>query len=722
MIFSGSKSLIVLIPALAGLSLFTSEPGSHIVRRLAADCIQNVYAGPQEVGTIPSVPLSTTENIPAYLALCQEWIRHDAYYLDSRYETYRIVEDQDVCMDWAAPHMALMDIYAGLIISAHVPRIKYRHNCDRTKTYSETKTGFDHTTIQQVLNTPGLRSNDSVLSVDKLKQQCRRCLLTYDPQLEVARVKAKGYHHPFAFPEDESRVRNWNAGDIPYVPYSYPGVAPFSTIIVAFRQRLYHSALEWRDVTDAPPYEEEKGVVYWIDPTTIGLKYEDALAEIQGSAIAEITTISILAGPLCATATLPTGENCFAYATGLKDYITEQRPALVGLGHKGEHGVTFKMITSTAAAFSRMILAQMLICPPRSPSCLFPSAAKRVSVNKALVLDDAAWMKSVDFMSIAGHHGTTTTKVLDASKIPVTYTEDPTHRKLWSTQQDQINALTDSEGFPQGSTRPPTPDDATIDAMTPVQILDDLAIALDRFEQNPNKYMNALEVIPSMKQIQQALADGVPLTTNQMTGYTWPDSGNGGTDYRHGELSTDADSTNTGSGASAQTWTDADVQRHASLLRMQRDWATAFYGHVQHNRAADDPSTVFEIECPTGAQPDGSTVNYFDGTAVTVNSEHIIIAEPSGLTIKDVNTGVVISTNFDDAPDGTVYRDGDGYKLKQPDTYNEGEATARRVVEVNVSDDDLHFKHQVQKVCKKYSGRLDTAVKAYEEKETAAAP
>jgi hypothetical protein len=202
-----------------------------------------------------------------------------------------------------------MEIYAALTISAHIPRIKYRHNCDRTRSYNELKTGFDHTTIQQVLNTPGLRSNDNVLSVDNLKQQCRRCLLTYDPQLEAGRVKAKGYHHCFAFPEDEAKVRNMNTDQIPFVPYSYPGVAPFSTIIVAFRQRLLHSALEWASATDMPPSERQKGVVYWLDPTSIGLRPEDVLAEIQGANVTDMKSVSILAGPLCAAGYLPTGES-----------------------------------------------------------------------------------------------------------------------------------------------------------------------------------------------------------------------------------------------------------------------------------------------------------------------------------------------------------------------------------------------------------------------------
>lgn len=219
-----------------------------------------------------------------------------------------MVEDPDICMDWSAPHMALMDIYAALTISAHVPHIKYRHDCGRTKAYSETITGYDHTTIQQVLNAPGLRSNNNVMSTESLKQQCRRCLLAYDPELEATRIKAKGYHHCFAFPEDHENIRNLNPSEIPSVPQNSPGVASFSTIVIGFRQRLYRAALEWQPVTAMPPNEKENGIVYWLDATTVGLKYEDVLAEIRDVDISVIESISILAGPLCASAVLPTGE------------------------------------------------------------------------------------------------------------------------------------------------------------------------------------------------------------------------------------------------------------------------------------------------------------------------------------------------------------------------------------------------------------------------------
>lgn len=221
-------------------------------------------------------------------------------------------------------------------------------------------------------------------------------MLAFDPQLEAVRVKSKGYHHCLAWPEDTKGVLKLDPASIPFVPYKFPGVTPFSSMIVAFRQRLYHSALEWQDVTDKPPKEANSGVVYWLDPTTLGLTYHDVLAEIPN--LGNITSLSILSGPLCATAILPTGETCHEYGEGLRDYLAERLPSLASNGYNGEHGVTYKIVASTAAAFSRMILSHLLICPPHSSSCLLPSAAKRIGFNSALVLDDPNWMKSVEFM------------------------------------------------------------------------------------------------------------------------------------------------------------------------------------------------------------------------------------------------------------------------------------------------------------------------------------
>lgn len=157
-------------------------------------------------------------------------------------------------------------------------------------------------------------------------------------------------------------------------------------MIVPFRQRLYQSALAWQPVTDKPPEEQTSGVVYWLDPSTVGLAYEDVLAEIPD--LASISSFSILAGPLCVTAKLQGGQQCDEYGQGLADFLTARLGSLQSKGFNGEHGVTFKIVASTAASFSRMILANLLICPPRSPGCLLPSVAKRDSINSALMLDE----------------------------------------------------------------------------------------------------------------------------------------------------------------------------------------------------------------------------------------------------------------------------------------------------------------------------------------------
>lgn len=56
-------------------------------------------------------------------------------------------------------------------------------------------------------------------------------------------------------------------------------------------------------------------------------------------------------------------------------------------------------------------------------------------------------LEHFDTSAIAGHHGTTQTKILPPYKIPRTYTEPPSiiHRNLVTEEHTRINAITDSE-------------------------------------------------------------------------------------------------------------------------------------------------------------------------------------------------------------------------------------------------------------------------------------
>ena len=141
--------------------------------------------------------------------------------------------------------------------------------------------------------------------------------------------------------------------------------------------------------------EEQSGVVYWLDPTSVGLAFEDVLAEIPN--IPTVSSISILAGPACTKTFLPTGQACHEYGEELAKNISLTFPDFSGNGFQNGAGVEFKIVTSTAAALSRMTLARVLLCPPRTPSCLFPAVTMPLHGNMAVVLDDPGSMKAVDF-------------------------------------------------------------------------------------------------------------------------------------------------------------------------------------------------------------------------------------------------------------------------------------------------------------------------------------
>eukprot|EP00545_Synedropsis_sp_CCMP1620_P006709 CAMPEP_0119007368 /NCGR_PEP_ID=MMETSP1176-20130426/2962_1 /TAXON_ID=265551 /ORGANISM="Synedropsis recta cf, Strain CCMP1620" /LENGTH=735 /DNA_ID=CAMNT_0006959497 /DNA_START=76 /DNA_END=2283 /DNA_ORIENTATION=- len=698
------KQLYTAIPLFAVIALFGSD-NTQFLRRLASDCVHSVYATSETVKKIPAVPESGNGGLPAYISLCQQWLRNDAYYNEtSKDDSYRVVEDDSVCSDWSAPHYNMLDIQAALIVTAQIKRIKYRHNCDRTRLYDEATMGFDHTTIQQVMNTPGIGTNKNIFSTEDVKQQCRRCLLQFDPQVESVRIKSKAVHHCLAWPADETRVLD--ATTLPFSPSKNNPVTAFSSIIHPFRQRIYHAAMEWQNVTDKPPGEETGGLVIQLDPTSIGLDFATVAAEIEQP----VTSISILSGPTCATAVLPTGQICHEYGKGLRDYLAAEFSSLSTNGWNGGSGVTFKIVASSAASNSRMTLAKKLLCPPRTPSCYFPAVSKIKDAQTAKILEDPSWMMAVDFFTIAGTHGVVTVKVLDASQIPATYTAEPARRIQETGIADQfnyVNAMSDSEGYPDGVSPPVMASDQDIVAMTDQQILDDIAIALNRFLDNPNVYHQRLEMIPTMQMIQDAIANKEPLHINSVEEYYYPknDDGNGPRSaeakFRSGELTTDQDSGRSQPPPGVEYWETSSARRHESLLRIQADWETSFYGHIQDNRAGEDPSTIYEIFCPELIE--NGAISYLDGTATTTTTSAIIIAGPDGISIRDAETGEVTGTGLASVPVGTAFnKDGD-YQLKDPFD-DQGTARARRVVQLETGN-DLPFTEELERVCKHYANR-----------------
>jgi hypothetical protein len=73
--------LIIAIPALAAISLWTLGTSIRAFRQLAVRCIQNVYTNPYTLANVPSIPVSKADHIPSYIALCQVGLFHSLLHL-----------------------------------------------------------------------------------------------------------------------------------------------------------------------------------------------------------------------------------------------------------------------------------------------------------------------------------------------------------------------------------------------------------------------------------------------------------------------------------------------------------------------------------------------------------------------------------------------------------------------------------------------------------------
>lgn len=179
--------------------------------------------------------------------------------------------------------------------------------------------------------------------------------------------------------------------------------------------------------------------------------------------------------------------------------------------------------------------------------------------------------------AIAGHHGIATTKLLAADKIPPTL----------DAEQQQLrgggNAVTDSEGYPLdvSSLRSSMPSDEEIASLSSQQILDDIAIAVVRFKANTNLLHIRDERVPTVEEVEQALARGEPLLVNHPVKWDANFFQHNNHDpimssptknedrFRHVELATDADSGREAPTPSEANLEDSTTRRYESMLRMQ---------------------------------------------------------------------------------------------------------------------------------------------------------
>jgi hypothetical protein len=609
---SFTKKAILAAPAFALILIFGTDTGNDYLRRLTTNCIKTIYANTTTILLIPEVPANTNNNIPAYIALCQDLLNQEigAYIVNSApnntlpsrpgtfgvgqvnitvKEIIHVQEQLATCKDWSSPHASIMDIISALVVTRFTPSVRYRHNCASTRVFDEDTIGFDHTTVQQVISNAVLAVQDVVSNSTAVYQQCRRCLMYFNPTVESARVGSKAHHHCFAWPN--LATKNTNVSKIPNLPGG-AYFSPLSMVIQPLLQRYYQAALQFSNVTSIPPQETQSGVVIFIDQNSLGLNYSTYMKYIPAGA----TSITILAGPLCAKAYLSIGQLCSTYGQNLAASLLLQFPKLTKTGFNSGPGVSFQIAASTAGISSRLTLAQLTICAPHTTSCYLPTLARQT--GSSIVLEDPTWNKAIDFFTYTGYQGKNVSVVVLASNsipsaVNVTLPKDPSLATA-SQKFTLVNVVVNDEGYPSTVQVPAIPTDAVIQTTTDPGIITQVNAEIGTFASNSDVESIILELIPSTTQVTAALEGKYPLTVNVFIPNGW------GAQGLTGELGIDSCLGLKKATADVQYMNQMNGFRTASITRIQ----SAFKAEARSARRIRngvDPTQIFEVSCPTNA-------------------------------------------------------------------------------------------------------------------------
>ena len=117
------------------------------------ECISNIYMEVEEYNNLPHIPTTTEGYLPSYIKLCYEWMRREAY-PGTQYTALKVLENKDICVDYTAPHYAMLEIIASQILGTAITNlgmsISYDHMCADHRASDEALVGFDWTTLQMV--------------------------------------------------------------------------------------------------------------------------------------------------------------------------------------------------------------------------------------------------------------------------------------------------------------------------------------------------------------------------------------------------------------------------------------------------------------------------------------------------------------------------------------------------------------------------------------------
>ncbi len=307
------------------------------------------------LSTVPKViPPKDRMDSPSHVQLCQALLDRvdvDQSKLKSL-PTVSVKEDPAVCVDWSAPHHAVISIFASSLIAALGVEygLKYSHECHKFITHTrEGNTHYDYTTAQEVLPENLISAQDAAsVDLELVKDLCSSCIAEHDGSTPPDSYDGTT-NHCFLFPGGAA------ANDLVEKKHELP----LSTALSSFVDRMRHLTEDWIDATSPIKFEDASGVIVSLDAksTFMDFSYYDAVIPFQPS------SVQIFASANCAVASISKKSNCIEHGRALKSYFKQKFPTVY---------VRFDIVASTATSFARMMNAKLLVCPPGTVNCLLP--------------------------------------------------------------------------------------------------------------------------------------------------------------------------------------------------------------------------------------------------------------------------------------------------------------------------------------------------------------
>jgi len=384
---------------LRGCDEMTAKQQLSLRNRKLTGCEKDSYINPEEAFKF----LSFMENRktshdtdgeiePSHISLCKELIKRnndsESKEEDSVTPTnpflnkiqtngvFEVHESEDICTDWERPHSSLMRIISSSIIAYVGGRfnLSYKHGCHSSIPFGS-ELEFDVTTVQQIFPQNPMPLNENIVSLGEVVfDLCQNCMNEHSNLGDLpSEDNREDTHHCFLFP-NKGEAHTGSVQD----EESYSTTeevldegghivnTALEAVLPLVRNRLYHASIDWSPRAHIPSHDPKSGAVIYIDATqSLPIPFHFFHPRIPS----HVTHVSIISSPACVTSKIGS-KDCYTYAFQLQQYLQNK---YLGID------VSLDLMSSTAAAYSRMILSHTLICPPGTITCLFPALAREIT-------------------------------------------------------------------------------------------------------------------------------------------------------------------------------------------------------------------------------------------------------------------------------------------------------------------------------------------------------